>query len=126
LSSQAQNLKLELQDAEKQAKVICQRQKIFKEDMADFATIRQMMKDLEPFLVFWTSIADWRNWESSYLSDDFISLKVDEIEHNVTSLWRTMYKLGKTFSEDEEGMRKNAGTIRNEVSFFLQSMTIFI
>lgn len=60
---------------------------------------------------------------SCYILGPFTSLNAEEIENEVGDMWRTMYKLTKTFG-DQPGPRRIADSVKGKIDKFKQHLPI--
>lgn len=65
---------------------------------------------------------DFSNWDY-YIPGAFTSLNAEEIENEVGDMWRSMYKLTKTFS-DQPGPRRIADSVKGKIDKFKQHLPI--
>lgn len=63
------------------------------------------------------------NFINLNLTGPFQNLNAEEIENEVGDMWRTMYKLTKTFS-DQAGPRRIADSVKKKIDIFKQHMPI--
>ena len=53
----------------------------------------------------------------------FVGLNADDIQQEVEGMWRTLYKLSKTFA-DQPGPRRVADLVRTKIEKFKQHMPV--
>lgn len=58
-----------------------------------------------------------------FLAGPFTSLNAEEIDNEVGDMWRTMYKLTKTFG-DQPGPRRIADSVKGKIDKFKQHLPI--
>jgi hypothetical protein len=81
--------------------------------------LAKLVKDFEPYRILWSTASDWLRSYDSWMNDPIISVNAEDIEKNVTEMYRffhfhsifiqfylylrykNMHKSIKTFAENE-------------------------
>ncbi|CAG0883772.1 unnamed protein product [Cyprideis torosa] len=77
----------------------------------------------EPYDKLWHTTLDFTLKHERWFHGPFMGLDADEIHEDVEQMWRTLYKLSKTFS-DQPGPRRVADHVRTKIDKFKQHLPV--
>lgn len=72
---------------------------IFGWEMTKFNNLSQTVEQLQPFLTLYSTSVDLQKQYQLWMTGSFLSLNAEQIEQEVTQMWRNSYKLSETFKD---------------------------
>ncbi|VEN60061.1 unnamed protein product, partial [Callosobruchus maculatus] len=118
-----ENLVAKLEEDKAEAEQINEEEQLLDMDPSPFMNLYKMLTMIEPYDKLWHTVLDYHvNYDLWYYGP-FAELDADEITEYVDSVWRTLYKLAKTFS-DNPGARRIAEMVRAKVEKFRQFLPV--
>eukprot|EP00899_Mesostigma_viride_P012092 jgi/Mesvir1/20884/Mv07961-RA.1 len=114
----ARDLATKLEAAVETAEDINAEETLFSLPNTKFSQIATLTAALDPYLKLWTTAASFKENESEWMNSPFNTLNPDHIENEVSNMWRTMYKLVKTFAEGAPEPLKVAETVKASLDRF--------
>ncbi|XP_048589777.1 dynein axonemal heavy chain 3-like isoform X2 [Nematostella vectensis] len=91
-----------------------------------FPQISEIIDAKEPFDKLWRAVVRFHDHQEGWLSGPLLKLNAEEIEEEVSDLWRTSYKLTKEFagSADLRGPLRVASTVKARLENFKINMPL--
>ncbi|KAJ3337633.1 hypothetical protein HDU93_000776 [Gonapodya sp. JEL0774] len=117
IGAEVQRVTQELKDCQGLVNLFNTRERLFGLEATKYDEVPQMLKDFEPYRNLWVTTADWLKWKSTWMHGSFNELNSEDVEKNLTSSWRTMFKLVKAF-KDVPGCLDVANQVRDEMDQF--------
>ncbi|CAF1149286.1 unnamed protein product [Adineta steineri] len=69
--------------------------------VTNYDKLSRLVKDFEPYRVLWSTTSDWLRSYDSWMNDPIISVNAEDIEKNVTEMYKNTHKSIKTFADNE-------------------------
>ena len=88
----------ELKKAQEQANLFNSREALFGLPATDYGKVRRMADAFDPFCQFWKYANNWRSWQKEWKSEPFATLNAEEVEKDVGTAFKVMFKMGKAFT----------------------------
>ncbi|RMX56942.1 hypothetical protein pdam_00011068, partial [Pocillopora damicornis] len=109
-----------------------ERKKINKEEdllgcevYSGFPQIQEIIDAKEPFDKLWRALVTFQDKQEMWLAGPILTLNAEEIEEQVSELWRTSYKLTKEFAHPEfRGPLRVASTVKARLENFKVNMPL--
>ncbi|KAH1026251.1 hypothetical protein HUJ05_010798 [Dendroctonus ponderosae] len=112
-----------LQEDKAEAEQINEEEQLLDIDPSPFMNLAKMLTVVDPYDKLWHSVLEFHeNYEAWYYGP-FAGLDADEITEYVDNMWRTLYKLAKTLS-DNPGAKRIAEMVRAKVEKFRQFLPV--
>ncbi|CAB3991140.1 dynein heavy chain 3, axonemal-like, partial [Paramuricea clavata] len=84
---------------------------------SQFPVLQEMIAYKEPYDKLWRTAFNFHNKHEHWLNGPFSEVNAEEVEEEVSSMWRTMYKLTKSFS-DVPGPKRIADSVKTKIDKF--------
>ncbi|KAH8941010.1 hypothetical protein BDL97_14G015200 [Sphagnum fallax] len=108
-----------LRKAQELTRLFNSRELLFGVTPTDYGTLAKVIEQFEPFFYLWSSAADWKQDNASWMNDPFEQLVPDDVERNVTGWWKGLFKYQREFNKRELASQANScETIRQQVGEF--------
>ncbi|XP_030626002.1 dynein heavy chain 3, axonemal [Chanos chanos] len=107
---------IELEDINKE-------ESLLEREQSQFPMLQTLMANKQPFDQLWTTALNFHSNSEIWMNGPFLELNAEQISDELGNMWRTMYKLSKTFSE-LPGPRRVAEGFRNKIDKFKQHLPI--
>ncbi|GAX80571.1 hypothetical protein CEUSTIGMA_g8008.t1 [Chlamydomonas eustigma] len=108
-----------LKKADKDAAVFNGREGLLGVTISDYSVVRKIIEQFDPFLQFWTTASSWKTNYQSWMNDSWEKLNGEQVEREVNSAFKTLYKAAKVFaSRGMDKIAENCESIRTEVEAF--------
>nr|CAI5856319.1 unnamed protein product [Callosobruchus analis] len=121
--SVVENLVARLEEDKGEAEQINEEEQLLDMDPSPFMNLYKMLTMIDPYDKLWHNVLEYHvNYDLWYYGP-FANLDADEITEYVDTVWRTLYKLAKTFS-DNPGARRIAEMVRAKVEKFRQFLPV--
>ncbi|KAG5895230.1 hypothetical protein JTB14_003447 [Gonioctena quinquepunctata] len=112
-----------LEEDKEEAEQINEEEQLLDIDPSPFMNLYRMLNIVEPYDKLWHTVLEFHeNYELWYYGP-FCELDADQITENVDAVWRTLYKLAKTLS-DNPGAKRIAEMVRAKVEKFKQFLPV--
>ncbi|CAF4566002.1 unnamed protein product [Rotaria socialis] len=109
--------------------------------VTNYEKLAKLVKDFEPYRVLWSTASDWLRSHDSWMNDPIISVNAEDIEKNVTEMYKNMHKSIKIFTENEakciliarkhdpdinniRGIQQIAMTVKSQIEDFKPSIPL--
>ncbi|XP_071052042.1 dynein axonemal heavy chain 3 isoform X2 [Onthophagus taurus] len=92
-------------------------------DPSPFMNLQEMIATIEPFDRLWHTVASFHDNYDIWFYGPFKELDADQIKDDVENMWRTLYKLSKTF-HNNPGAKRIADLARAKVEKFRQFVPV--
>nr|KAG5713480.1 hypothetical protein BaRGS_025028 [Batillaria attramentaria] len=96
---------------------------LFGWEQSEFPQLNQMFTLKEPYDKLWNTAWLFTQKNDSWMNGAFKELNSENIDQEVSDMWRTMYKLTKTFS-DQAGPRRIAESVKAKIDKFKAHLPI--
>jgi dynein heavy chain len=107
-----------LRKAQELTRLFNSRELLFGVTPTDYGSLAKVIEQFEPFFYLWSSAADWKRDNASWMNDPFEQLVPDVVERNVTGWWKGLFKYQREFNKRELASQANScETIRQQVHF---------
>jgi dynein heavy chain len=84
-------------EADVSARKFNSREVLFGKPQTDYSEIAKITKAFEPYTNLWLTMRDFQKARKKWMSDPFTTLDAEEVEKSISTWWRTMFKICKTF-----------------------------
>ncbi|XP_076458174.1 dynein axonemal heavy chain 3-like [Babylonia areolata] len=118
-----QKLTDKLEAAQEELARLNEEEAIFKWEPSMFPKLQEMFIAKEPYQKMWNIAWSFHQKNDHWINGPFKELNAETIEQDVSDMWRTMYKLIKTFG-DNMGPRRIAESIKSKIDKFKHHMSI--
>ncbi|XP_059139620.1 dynein axonemal heavy chain 3-like isoform X2 [Physella acuta] len=98
-------------------------QKLLEWEITEFPQLASMFQIKEPYDKLWRTAYNFYLKNELWTHGPFKNLNSEEIENEVSEMWRTMYKLTKAFA-DQPGPRHIANSVKTKIDKFKTNMPI--
>lgn len=112
-----------LEDAREELAQINIEQQMFEWEMTEFPLLQETYLAKEPYDKLWKTAYDLHTKNEEWLSGPFNALNAEAVDNEVSEMWRTMYKLTKTF-QDQPGPLMVANKVFFTILWFLLRVKI--
>lgn len=92
-------------------------------DPSPFLNLQQMLVAVEPYERLWKTVWQFHENYDLWYYGPFQELDAELVKEEVDNMWRTFYKLAKTFG-DNPGARRIADMVRSKVEKFRQFLPV--
>ncbi|XP_014255049.1 dynein heavy chain 3, axonemal isoform X1 [Cimex lectularius] len=92
-------------------------------ELSPFLLLEQMLTTIEPYDKLWHTVLHFHENYDKWYYGSFMSLHAESVSEEVDLMWRTLYKLSKTFY-DVPGSKRVAETVRGKVDKFRQFLPV--
>ncbi|KAK7111861.1 dynein axonemal heavy chain 3-like isoform X2 [Littorina saxatilis] len=96
---------------------------LFKWDQTEFPQLNQMFQLKEPYEKLWNTAWNFHQKNEGWINGPFKALNAEEIDQEVSDMWRTVYKLTKSFN-DQQGPRRIAESVKSKIDKFKNHLPI--
>ncbi|KAM6407469.1 LOW QUALITY PROTEIN: dynein axonemal heavy chain 3 [Rhynochetos jubatus] len=88
-----------------------------------FPLLQTIIANKQPFEELWITAYNFHTKSEEWMNGSLQKLNADEITEEIGNMWRTMYKLSKSFP-DLAGPRRLAGAMKNKLDKFKQHLPV--
>ncbi|XP_053383461.1 dynein axonemal heavy chain 3-like [Mercenaria mercenaria] len=120
---QLAKLQAGLEQARDDLEGINEEERLLEWEQSFFPQLNTMFQLKEPYDKLWNTAWSFHQKHENWMNGPFTSLNAEEIENEVGDMWRTMYKLTKTFG-DQPGPRRIADSVKGKIDKFKQHLPI--
>ncbi|KAL4617872.1 dynein heavy chain 3, axonemal [Arapaima gigas] len=92
-------------------------------EQSKFPILPTILASKQPYDQLWTTAFNFQNMSEIWMNDPFINLNAEKISEELENMWRTMYKLTKSFT-DLPGPRRVADTFKLKMDKFKNHLPI--
>ncbi|XP_035261919.1 dynein heavy chain 3, axonemal [Anguilla anguilla] len=96
---------------------------LLEKELSDFPMVQILMTCKQPYDQLWTTALSFQNNSEVWLNGPFQNLNAEHITDELAAMWRTVYKLAKSFS-DLPGPRRVADSFKIKIDKFKQHLPI--
>ncbi|XP_033740540.1 dynein heavy chain 3, axonemal-like isoform X1 [Pecten maximus] len=122
-TEQLATLTTNLESARDELEGINEEERLLEWETSEFPQLKTMFTAKEPYEKLWGTAYTFHQKHEKWLTGAFQGLNAEEIETEVSDMWRTMYKLTKSFN-DQAGPRRIADNTKNKIDKFKQHLPI--
>ncbi|XP_010001540.1 PREDICTED: dynein heavy chain 3, axonemal [Chaetura pelagica] len=112
-----------LDDALTEFEGINKEEELLGREKSDFPLLQSIIVKKQPFEQLWVTAYDFQTRSEEWMNETLQNLDADEITEEVDNMWRTMYKLSKTFS-DLPGPKRLAESTKCRIDEFKQHLPV--
>ncbi|XP_069947362.1 dynein axonemal heavy chain 3-like [Cherax quadricarinatus] len=112
-----ERLTTQFQEARAELQAINEEQSLLSWEMTKFPLLQSMISLKEPYDKLWHTTYDFHQKYERWFNGPFIGLDAEAISEEVEAMWKTMYKLTKTFL-DQVGSRRVAEYVKERIEKF--------
>ena len=112
-----------LEQAREELESINKEESLMEWDVSTFPLLSMMFSAKEPYDKLWNNALSFHTKHEDWMNGSFKNLNAEDIENEVSDMWRTMYKLTKSFAE-QPGPRRIADSVKGKIDKFKQHMPI--
>ncbi|CAG7816608.1 unnamed protein product [Allacma fusca] len=113
----------ELQKCVETAEKLNEEERLLDQDQTTFSELQTALQLIEPFYKLWTTAYDFHKKYEEWFEGPFMGLDGEAISEEVEQMWKTLYKLAKSFS-DLPGPKRVADTVRAKIERFRQYLPL--
>ncbi|XP_023310238.1 dynein heavy chain 3, axonemal [Anoplophora glabripennis] len=121
--AQVENLVAKLEEDKAEAEQINEEEQLLDIDPSPFMNLYKMLAVVEPYDKLWHNVLDFHVKYDEWYYGPFAGLDADEVTDYIDNVWRTLYKLAKTLS-DNPGAKRVAEMVRAKVEKFRQFLPV--
>ncbi|MCO5574019.1 hypothetical protein L7F22_027797 [Adiantum nelumboides] len=119
VASEARKIDEQLRLAEAKARLFNSRETLFGVPPTDYARLRKTVENFEPYSYLWVTADDWKKSYQVWMNGSFLNLNPDEVEKNVTSWYKGLFKASRVFTQKEAtALAADCEEIRKQVGEF--------
>ncbi|XP_014014461.1 dynein axonemal heavy chain 3 [Salmo salar] len=96
---------------------------LLEKEQSQFPMLQTLMGNKQPYDQLWTNALNFQNKSEIWMNGPFLHLNAEKISEELITMWRTMYKLTKSFS-DLPGPRRMADSFKIKIDKFKQHLPI--
>ncbi|CAF1941259.1 unnamed protein product [Rotaria magnacalcarata] len=123
VANECRKLNKILKECQEAAQTYNNRERLLGLPVTNYEKLAKLVKDFEPYRVLWSTASDWLRSHDSWMNDPIISVNAEDIEKNVTEMYKNMHKSIKIFSENE-GIQQIAMTVKSQIEDFKPSIPL--
>ncbi|KAL0279081.1 UNVERIFIED_CONTAM: hypothetical protein PYX00_000712 [Menopon gallinae] len=112
-----------LREDKKEADLINEEEQLLEWEITPFMNLSNMISGADPYEKLWHTVYDWHVNNDIWYYGPFLGLDAEEIKEEVENVWRTLYKLAKTF-HDVPGSKRIAEMVRAKAEKFRQYIPV--
>ncbi|KAG7492071.1 hypothetical protein MATL_G00010690 [Megalops atlanticus] len=96
---------------------------LLEKELSEFPMVQTLMANKQPYDQLWTTALNFHNQSDVWLNGPFRLLNAEKVSDELGSMWRTMYRLAKSFA-DLLGPRRVADSFKIKIDKFKQHLPI--
>ncbi|RUS89800.1 hypothetical protein EGW08_002412, partial [Elysia chlorotica] len=116
-------LQVNLEAARDELEGLQDEERLLEWEVTEFPQLQAMFALKEPYDKLWRTAYNFHIKNEQWTNGPFKDLNSEDIENEVMEMWRTTYKLTKTFS-DQPGPRHIANNVKTKIDKFKNNMPI--
>lgn len=101
IANDARNLNNRLQKALELTRLFNSRELLFGSSSTDYSKLKKIIDQFTPFFYLWDTADSWNSSYQTWMNDSFDGLNANEIDENVTSWWKGLFKTFREFQKRE-------------------------
>ncbi|XP_065680811.1 dynein axonemal heavy chain 3 isoform X1 [Hydra vulgaris] len=109
--------------ARTEAECLCKEEMLLGWEITQYPLLQILITTKEPYEKLWNTALQFTNSYNNWMNCPFKDINAEKAEEEVMSMWRTMVKLIKVFS-DVAGPRRIAETIKLKIDKFKPSLSL--
>ena len=90
---------------------------------SQYPVLQSIVNYKEPYDKLWRTALDFYNKHEQWMNGDFTSINGEAVEEDITTMWRTMFKLTKTFAE-VPAPRRVADSMKTKIDKFKTNLPL--
>ncbi|KAL0984291.1 hypothetical protein UPYG_G00139540 [Umbra pygmaea] len=96
---------------------------LLEKELSQFPMLQTLMVNKQPYDQLWSTALNFQMQSEIWMNGPFLHLNAEKISEELVTMWRTMYKLTKYFS-NLQGPRRVAESFKIKIDKFKQHMPI--
>ncbi|KAJ1517722.1 Dynein heavy chain 7, axonemal [Coelomomyces lativittatus] len=116
-------LELKMQELAATIRKINAEEVLLEWEKTPFDNFQVTMDALDPYKKLWETVSLFQTDYAKWMNGSFLELNFEELDESVNVMWRTLFKLTKTFAE-QAVPRKVAENIKNKIEKFKSYLPI--
>ncbi|XP_070580768.1 dynein axonemal heavy chain 3-like [Ptychodera flava] len=120
---QLNNLQKKLEDARDELEAINKEEELLEWEPTQFPILQSMFQLKLPYDQLWNTALKFHTSYEVWMNGPFQDLDAEEVDEEVGNMWRTVYKLAKTFNE-QPGPQRIANSVKGKIDKFKQHQTL--
>nr|XP_026696681.1 dynein heavy chain 3, axonemal [Ciona intestinalis] len=112
-----------LEQATQDLETINEEERLLEFEESSFPILQSMFQFKQPYDNLWNTALQWHTKNELWMNGSFQELNSEEINEDIGQMWRTAYKLTKSFS-DAAGPRRIAEAVKSKIDKFKQHLPI--
>ncbi|XP_064624417.1 dynein axonemal heavy chain 3-like [Lineus longissimus] len=112
-----------LEDAREELEGLNKEEELLEWEVSTFPQLQLMFQQKDPYDKLWNTALSFHTKHEQWLNGPFTDLNAEDIDTEIGDMWRTMYKLTKSFS-DQAGPRRIADSVKGKIDKFKQHMPV--
>ncbi|KAG8235430.1 hypothetical protein J437_LFUL015495 [Ladona fulva] len=116
-------LNITLGEDKAEADSINEEEQLLEWQASPFTTLQKMLTLIEPVATLWTTVLTFHLQYEKWYNGPFMNLDASKVEDEVGIIWKTLYKLTKTF-HDLPGSKRVAEMVKAKVEKFKQLLPV--
>eukprot|EP01135_Chromosphaera_perkinsii_P007265 Nk52_evm73s745 gene=Nk52_evmTU73s745 len=112
-----QSLDRKIKGFQEESELINREEELLVWEQTSFPQIQELIASKQPYDQLWNIARDFQNSYNNWMTGSFLKLNAEEIENEVGNMWRTVFKLTKSFS-DQLGPRRVAENVKTKLDKF--------
>ena len=119
----AQSMQGKLDSALERIDEFNKEEEAFEWEQTTYPLRHKLVQELEPFLKLYEAISAFHTQHAQWMDGPFAEINPEFVEAESGNIWRTLYKLEKSFSE-EQAPREMAATVKAELDEFKENIPL--
>jgi dynein heavy chain len=91
-----------LKDSVAKVNLFHSRERLFGFPETPYDELNRLLKDFSPYSDLWTTAHDWFMWQKQWENESFNSLDPDQMERDITTSWKKIFKVVAAFKDKPE------------------------
>ncbi|NWX20475.1 DYH3 protein, partial [Aegotheles bennettii] len=118
-----QQLNKNLDNAVREFEAINKEEELLGREKSQFPLLQTIFANKQPFEQLWMTAYNFHTKSDEWMNGSLQKLNADEITEEIENMWRTMYKLSKSFA-DLAGPRRLAESTKYKINEFKQYLPV--
>lgn len=123
-TAEVKRISKRLIEADALAKKFNSREVLFGVPQTDYSDVQRTTKAFEPYSALWLAMNDFDKYRKIWMTDPFTKLDAEEIEKNVQTWWRTIFKIAKLFETTQPEIFAMASCVKEDMEAFKTNVPI--
>ncbi|XP_072168572.1 dynein axonemal heavy chain 3-like [Diadema setosum] len=116
-------LQLQLEAARDELEGLNKEEELLEWQPSQFPQLQQMFQNKQPYDSLWNTALNFHTKYEEWLNGPFLGLNAEVVTEEVDSMFRTMYKLSRSFS-DQQGPQRIANNVKGKIDKFKQHLPL--